>query len=147
MGRMLLQSSLKRPKRFPFRKAKQRLRPRVSRLREKDMPISASTVTGAGGNQRFVCDLISTATTDGDTSATLTIAHGFSAQLKNVTDATNRLRNTFENILNMGGLSQWYVISRDTTNVYVSKPVNQVGSANAAGQTRLHVECVHSEVE
>lgn len=115
------------------------------------MPISASTVTGAGGVQRFVCDLISTATTDGDGSATLTIAHGFLAALGSgaaaVTNATNRLRHTFQNILNVGGLSQWYVISQDSTNSYISKPVNQAGSANAAGQCRLHIENVSSVVE
>lgn len=111
------------------------------------MPLSATTVTGQGGNQRFVCDLISTATSDGDGTLSLTVAHGFTSQLFNQTNASNRIRVTMHPILNIGWLSQWYLISVDSTNCYFSRITNIAASANAGGQMRVNIECVSSIVE
>ena len=108
------------------------------------MPSSATTVTGAGGSQRLVVDLISTATTDNDT---ITVAHGYGTVLGNITNATNRLMCVFEPILAAGALSQWIRQGLDNTNFYFTRAANIASSSNANGQMRVSCFCINSLIE
>jgi hypothetical protein len=118
-------------------------------VKEPNMPLTASTVTAASTAMKKLFQLMSTATTDGSGANTLTIAHGFGSnqRISAGSDATNRLIIAFEPILPAGGLSSWYLVSKDATNLIVSKAVNAAASADAAVQCNMHATVIHSIVE